>query len=240
MFSELSLSTKNTIPGILGLSSLYIYIMLCSYKDTYKDGWIQQMLSKNSVTQGNKRRNSLCLNCAHWCQHFHSSEAALKLKSQGVSIYIARKTYSSEWKNVHLSKQVFCLRLFSSDYWRQVYLHVTAVLSFVHWTQPCTPHAGTEEDGCRCLTDLASIPLPSKAAVAINRKKLNRRCFTVQFSEAAQMLILSMSAEEALGTGPCFYWSPSSSEATKAEEESFRALTDMFSSCTRLQGRTGR
>lgn len=134
----------------------------------------------------------------------------------------------------------FCLRLFSSDYWRQVYLHVTAVLSFVHWTQPCTPHAGTEEDGCRGLTGLASIPLPSKAAVAINRKKLNRRCFTVQFSEAAQMLILSMSAEEALGTGPCFYWSPSSSEATKAEEESFRALTDMFSSCTRLQGRTGR
>lgn len=54
------------------------------------------------------------------------------------------------------------------------------------------------------------------------------------------MLILSTSAEEALGTRPCFYLSPSSSEVTKAEEELFRALTDMFTSCTRWQGRTGR
>lgn len=54
------------------------------------------------------------------------------------------------------------------------------------------------------------------------------------------MLILSTSAEEALGTGPCFYLSPSSSQVTKAEEELFRALTDMFTSCTCWQGRTGR
>lgn len=40
-----------------------------------------------------------------------------------------------------------------------------------------------------------------------------------------------MSAEKALGTKPCFYLSPSSSEVTKAKEELFRALTDIFSSC---------
>lgn len=45
------------------------------------------------------------------------------------------------------------------------------------------------------------------------------------------MLIPSTSAEKALGTRPCFYLSPSSSEVTKAKEELFRALTDMFSSC---------
>lgn len=54
------------------------------------------------------------------------------------------------------------------------------------------------------------------------------------------MLIPSTSAEEVSGTGPCYYLSPSSSEVTKAEEELFRALTDTFSSCTCLQGRTGR
>lgn len=47
----------------------------------------------------------------------------------------------------------------------------------------------------------------------------------------AQMLIPSTSAEKTLGTRPCFYLSPSSSEVTKAKEELFRALTDMFSSC---------
>lgn len=87
---------------------------------------------------------------------------------------------------------------------------------------------------------LTSTPLTSKAAVAIYRKKTNRRCFTVQVSKAAQMLIPSTSAEEASGTEPCFYLSPSSSEVTEAEEELFRALTDMFSICTCLQGRTGR
>lgn len=62
----------------------------------------------------------------------------------------------------------------------------------------------------------------------------------MQVSKEIQMLIPSTSAEEASGIEPCFYLSPSSSEVTKAEEELFRALTDMFSSCTCLQGRTGR
>jgi len=69
---------------------------------------------------------------------------------------------------------------------------------------------------------------------------MNRRCLTVHVSKEAQMLIPSTSAEAASGMGPCFYLSPSSSEVTKAEEELFMALTDMFSSCTRLKGRTGR
>lgn len=69
---------------------------------------------------------------------------------------------------------------------------------------------------------------------------MNRRCFTVQVSREAQMLIPSTSAEEAVGTGPCFYLSPSSSVVTKAKEELFGALTDMFSTCTRLQGRISR
>lgn len=42
------------------------------------------------------------------------------------------------------------------------------------------------------------------------------------------MLIPSTSLEEAVGTGPCFYLSASSSEVTKAKEELFRALTDVF------------
>lgn len=54
------------------------------------------------------------------------------------------------------------------------------------------------------------------------------------------MLIPSTSLEEAVGTGPCFYLSPSSSEVTKAKEELFRALTDMFSSYTHMQGRISR
>lgn len=62
----------------------------------------------------------------------------------------------------------------------------------------------------------------------------------MQVSKEAQILIPPMSTEEALGMGPCFYLSPSSSEVTKAKEELFRALTDMLSSCTRLQGRTVR
>lgn len=66
---------------------------------------------------------------------------------------------------------------------------------------------------------------------------MDRRCFTVQVSREAQMLTPSTSTEEAVGTGPCFYLSPSSSVVTKAKEELFGALTDMFSSCTRLQGR---
>lgn len=69
---------------------------------------------------------------------------------------------------------------------------------------------------------------------------MNRRCLTVQVSKEAQILIPPMSTEEALDMEPCFYLSPSSSEVTKAEEELFRALTDILSSCTRLQGRTGR
>lgn len=94
------------------------------------------------------------------------------------------------------------------------------------------------------MSDNTEVSLPtlliSKAAVAIYRKKENRRCFTVQVSKAAQMLIPFTSAEEALGTEPCFYLSSSSSEVTEAEEELFRALTDMFSISTCLQGRTGR
>lgn len=69
---------------------------------------------------------------------------------------------------------------------------------------------------------------------------MDRRCFTVQVSREAQMLIPSTSTEEAVGTGPCFYLSSSSSVVTKAKEELFGALTDMFSSCTRLQGRISR
>lgn len=62
----------------------------------------------------------------------------------------------------------------------------------------------------------------------------------MQVSKDTHMLIPSASLEEVVGTGPCFYSSPSSSELTKAKEEFFRALSDMFSSYTHMQGRINR
>lgn len=52
---ELPLPTKNTFQG--NLSSLYIHITLCNYEGRHKNGWIQQMLNKNSVPQRSKRLN---------------------------------------------------------------------------------------------------------------------------------------------------------------------------------------
>lgn len=52
---ELPLPTKNTFQG--NFSSLYIHITLCNYEGRHKNGWIQQMLNKNSVPQRIKRLN---------------------------------------------------------------------------------------------------------------------------------------------------------------------------------------
>lgn len=52
---QLPFPTRNTFQG--NLSSLYIHITLCNCEGRHKNGWIQQMLNKNSVPQRSKRLN---------------------------------------------------------------------------------------------------------------------------------------------------------------------------------------
>lgn len=176
-------------------------------------------------------RDWICLSCPHWGDHFHSLDTVAILK---VQIYCKKHLKQSvEKKLTFLSKLL--LRIFSSDYCSQICLQISAVL--IPWSWPNHmhfSHVGMEEDGCRWLIVQRSCGHPShKQArhIYLQEKKLNRRCFTVQVSEWSSNVNPLHVSREGLGHEPCFYLSPSSSEVTKAKEELFRALTDMFSSC---------
>lgn len=112
-------------------------------------------------------------------------------------------------------------------------------LSSIDQAKPCIPFPYTDEDGCRCLIlqrPHCHPPPMQGSYCCLQEKQQIERCYAVQVSKDTHMLIPSASLEEAVGTGPCFHLSPSS-ELTKAKEEFFRALSDMFSSYTHTQGR---